>query len=63
MSGLESQQHIGYVISGRMRVRAKDGTELEIGPGEAFAAAPAHDAWVVGDEPCIALDFIATTAA
>jgi quercetin dioxygenase-like cupin family protein len=53
-----ASEHVGYVISGRMRVRARDGTELEVGPGEAFIAAPGHDAWVVGDEPCVALDFI-----
>jgi quercetin dioxygenase-like cupin family protein len=59
LSGNESGQHIGYVISGRLAVRAKDGTEVEVGPGEAFIAAPGHDAWVVGDELCVALDFIA----
>jgi mannose-6-phosphate isomerase-like protein (cupin superfamily) len=58
LSQNESGEHIGYVISGRMRVRAKDGTEIEVGSGEAFVAAPGHDAWVVGDEPCVALDFI-----
>jgi mannose-6-phosphate isomerase-like protein (cupin superfamily) len=62
VSGRESEEHIGYVISGRMAVRAKDGTEVEVGPGEAFIAAPGHDAWVVGEEPCVALDFIATAA-
>jgi quercetin dioxygenase-like cupin family protein len=61
--GSESEEHIGYVISGRMAVRAKDGTEVEVGPGEAFIAAPGHDAWVLGDEPCVALDFIATGVA
>jgi hypothetical protein len=25
------------------------------GPGNAFVCAPGHDAWVVGDEPCVAL--------
>jgi quercetin dioxygenase-like cupin family protein len=60
LSGRESDEHIGYVISGRMAVRAKDGAEVEVGPGEAFVAAPGHDAWVVGDEPCVALDFIAS---
>jgi quercetin dioxygenase-like cupin family protein len=63
LSGQESEEHIGYVISGRMAVRAKDGTEVEVGPGDAFIAAPGHDAWVVGDEPCVALDFIPTTTA
>jgi hypothetical protein len=58
LSGRDSSEHIGYVISGRMRVRAKDGAEAEIGPDEAFIAAPGSDAWVIGDEPCIALDFV-----
>jgi quercetin dioxygenase-like cupin family protein len=63
LSGNESEEHIGYVISGRMTVRARDGTEVEVGPGEVFIAAPGHDAWVVGEEPCVALDFSATAAA
>src|SRR5829696_4798944 len=63
LSGNESQEHIGYVISGRMAVRAKDGKEVEVGPGEAFIAPPGSDAWVVGEEPCVALDFIAIAAA
>jgi quercetin dioxygenase-like cupin family protein len=58
LSGRDSVEHIGYVISGRMGIRAQAGTEVEVGPGDAFIAAPGHDAWVVGDEPCVALDFI-----
>jgi hypothetical protein len=49
--------HLGYIVSGRMGVRMDDGTEGEIGPGDVFALAPGHDAWTVGDEPCVALDF------
>jgi quercetin dioxygenase-like cupin family protein len=62
LSGSESEEHIGYVISGRMAIRARDRTEIEVGPGDAFIAASGHDAWVVGEEPCVALDFIATAA-
>ena len=58
LSGKESDEHIGYVISGRMRIRGADGTEADVGPGDAFVAAAEHDAWVVGDEPCVAIDFI-----
>jgi quercetin dioxygenase-like cupin family protein len=57
LSGKDSEQHIGYVISGRMAVRATDGTEVELGPGDAFIAEPGADAWVLGNEPCIAMDF------
>jgi quercetin dioxygenase-like cupin family protein len=63
LSGQESEEHVGYVISGSLAIRAKDGREVEVGPGDAFIAAPGHDAWVLGDEPCVALDFIPTTPA
>ncbi len=51
------QTHTGYIISGRMRVRMNDGAESEIGPGEVVLVPPGHDAWVVGNEPCIGIDF------
>jgi len=50
--------YIGYVISGRMMVKDPSGNEAEIEAGYAFEIAPGSDAWVIGDEPCIALDFI-----
>src|SRR5438552_852124 len=49
--------HLGYVLSGRMRVRMNDGTEAEVGPGSVFEIDPGHDAWVVGDESCVMLEF------
>jgi hypothetical protein len=59
IAGTDSCQvsHLGYVVSGRMGVRMDDGTEGEAGPGDVFALPPGHDAWVIGDEPCVALDF------
>ena len=50
-------QHIGYVMSGKMKIVMDDGTEAEISPGDAVVLPPGHDAWVVGDEPCTFLDF------
>jgi hypothetical protein len=49
--------HFGYVISGRMRIRMDDGTEAEMGPGDVFRIPPGHDAWTVGDEACVMVDF------
>ncbi|HEX6354451.1 cupin domain-containing protein [Actinophytocola sp.] len=49
--------HIGYVVSGRMRIVMDDGQESEVGPGDAFHIPPGHDAWTLGDESCVLLDF------
>jgi len=49
--------HMGYFISGRMRVRMNDGEEMEFGPGDFAVMAPGHDAWVVGDEACVVIDW------
>ena len=59
IAGTDSCQvaHLSYIISGRMRVRMDDGTEHEAGPGDVMALSPGHDAWVVGDEPSVQVDF------
>ena len=49
--------HVNYGVSGRLHVRMDDGTESEIGPGDVQLLPPGHDAWVVGDEPYVGLDF------
>jgi uncharacterized cupin superfamily protein len=49
--------HLGYCVSGRMKIYMNDGSEAEVGPGEAAAIPPGHDAEVVGDEPCVWVDF------
>ena len=56
-TGKASQAHIGLVLSGRMGVRDAEGREVTLGPGDAFEVGPAADAWVIGDETCVALDF------
>lgn len=52
--------HTGYVVSGRELVRMADGTEVELKPGDAFVIGPGHDAWVMGQEPCVTVDFSGT---
>lgn len=56
--GTESCQaaHTGLVLSGRLAIRMDDGTEAEFGPGDAHVVGPGHDAWVIGDEPCVLID-------
>ncbi|WP_157252157.1 cupin domain-containing protein [Nonomuraea typhae] len=49
--------HNGYVVQGRLRLRMRDGSEAEVGPGDVFVCPPGHDAWVLGDEQFIVYDF------
>ena len=49
--------HTHYVISGRMRVKMDDGSEEEYGPGDVGHIPSGHNAWVVGNEPFVAIDF------
>lgn len=49
--------HVGYCLSGRMKIVMDDGESAEVGPGEFLEIPPGHDAWVIGDEPCVMLDW------
>ena len=59
VAGTESCQthHVGMVSAGTLRVRHEDGTELEVGPGDAYVIEPGHDAWVVSSEPFVCYEF------
>jgi class 3 adenylate cyclase len=49
--------HKGVVVSGQMEVETDAGARRRIGPGEALEVPPGHDAWVVGDEPLVTIEF------
>ncbi len=49
--------HQQYQLSGRLHVVLQDGTEIDVSPGEVVSLPPGHDAWVVGDEPAVAIDW------
>jgi hypothetical protein len=49
--------HREYVISGRIRYVAEDGTVVEAGAGDHLLIGPGHLAEVVGEEPCVVLDW------
>ena len=59
LSGTDSCQveHVGYVLSGRMAVVMDDGSRIEVGAGDVFHMPAGHDAWTVGEEACVLLDF------
>lgn len=49
--------HFQYHISGTLMVVMDDGTELECKPGDISLIPSGHDAWVVGNEPVVVVDF------
>jgi len=49
--------HFQYQVSGRIHIQMADGTEFDVGPGEVVALPSGHDAWVVGNEPVVAIDW------
>jgi len=59
VAGTDSCQvrHVGVVQSGRLVVEHEDGSEGEVGPGDAYVIEPGHDAWVLGDEQVVAIEF------
>jgi hypothetical protein len=50
-------EHLIYCLAGHLRIHLPDGTSRDITPGTVAAIPPGHDAEVVGDEACAALDF------
>jgi mannose-6-phosphate isomerase-like protein (cupin superfamily) len=50
-------KHRAVLLSGRVKVVMEDGSEMEVGPGDAYVLPPGHDAWVVGDEPAVGIEF------
>jgi hypothetical protein len=49
--------HFQYHLSGKLGIKMDDGTELVAGPGDVTALPSGHDAWVIGDEPVIVIDW------
>lgn len=49
--------HFQYHVSGILKVLMDDGTEYECKPGDISFLPSGHDAWVIGDEPVVVVDF------
>ena len=49
--------HVQVLLSGQFVVRMDDGEEVTFQPGDVMDVPPGHDAWVVGDEPAVLIDF------
>ena len=53
--------HFQYHVSGQLAIRMDDGTEFLAGPGDITSLPSGHDAWVVGDEPVVTVDWFGAT--
>ena len=49
--------HFQYHVSGQLAIRMHDGTEFIAGPGDVTSLPQGHDAWVVGEEPVVVVDW------
>lgn len=49
--------HFQYHVSGVLHVKMADGTEFDAKPGDVTALPSGHDAWVVGKEPVVTIDW------
>ena len=49
--------HAGYVVSGHLKIVMDDGEQDVFGPGDFMLCPPGHDAWTVGDQPCVVIDW------
>jgi len=49
--------HFQYHVSGQLAIRMDDGTEILAKAGDITSLPSGHDAWVVGDEPAVVVDW------
>ena len=59
IAGTDSCQaaHAGYIVSGHLKIVMDDGDEDVFGPGDVVIAPPGHDAWTLGDQACVMIDW------
>jgi hypothetical protein len=59
LAGTESCEapHFQYHVSGRLGIKMDDGTEIIAQPGDVTSLPKGHDAWVVGNEPVVVIDW------
>ncbi len=49
--------HVSLVLAGTLRVVMDDGSEEDFSKNDVMLLPPGHDAWTVGDEPCVFVEF------
>ena len=54
--------HFQYHVSGHLAIPMDDGSKFIAGPGDVTSLPAGHDAWVVGDEPVVVIDWFGASA-
>ncbi|MBV9382863.1 MAG: cupin domain-containing protein [Streptosporangiaceae bacterium] len=49
--------HFQYHVAGTLRIKPSDGAEFDATPGQVTSLPAGHDAWVVGDEDVVIVDW------
>jgi len=49
--------HVALVLGGTLHVVMDDGTEEDFSKNDIMLLPPGHDAWTVGNEPCVFVEF------
>jgi quercetin dioxygenase-like cupin family protein len=49
--------HFQYHVAGTLRIKMVDGSEFDARPGQVTSLPAGHDAWVVGDEDVVVIDW------
>ena len=49
--------HFQYHLAGTLRIRMVDGSEFDATPGQVTSLPAGHDAWVVGNEDVVVIDW------
>jgi hypothetical protein len=60
LGGIEHEERIRRdpnLVSGKLAILMDDGTEFVAGPGDVTSLPKGHDAWVVGDDPVVVIDW------
>jgi len=56
------QPHVAYILSGSLGVRQRDGSEETFSGGDLMMLPPDHEAWTIGDEDCVFIEFMNGTS-
>lgn len=54
--------HVAYILQGSLGVRQRSGSEEEFSAGDLMMLPPEHEAWTVGDEDCVFIEFMRGTS-